>query len=61
MIDYIVYRKDVLYNDKSNIANEGIDCSNKEYVCYNRNGRVLSANYIGHYNGHVRYNDMATD
>ncbi len=62
MIDYNVYKKDVLYNNKSRITNEGVDCRNKEDVRYNRNGRVLSANYIGHYNGHVRYNDdIVTD
>jgi len=69
MVDYNVYRKNVLYNDKSKIANKGIDCRNKEDVRYNRDGRVSSTNYIGHYNRHVRYNDgndiinndMATD
>ncbi len=61
MVDYNVYRKDVLYNDKSRIANEGIDCRNKGDVRYNRNGRVSSTNYIGHYNGHVRYNDDGND
>jgi hypothetical protein len=61
MVDYNVYRKNVLYNDKSRIANKGIDCRNKEDVRYNRNGRVSSTNYIGHYNGHVRYNDDGND